>query len=334
MTAGARAARLVDVARLAGVSPMTVSNVINDRVGFTEETRRRVLDAIAETGYQPNRAAQHLRTRRARRVGFHLIGEQLDIRNPFALSLLRPLVRAADARNYRVTVMAHPVASPDEFRNDATARDVDGFILSDCDLGDYRVEILSELQVPFVVMGRTLPDQPQTWVDIDNRVAIEEMVDLLVDRGHKSFSYLGYADDHYWAVERRDGVQARLAHHGLRLPESRILKATQDQLAPLLHEIIGSEARPSVLVTGSDSIAVVAVTIAQSYGLVVGRDIAVTGFDGCSLESIVDPPLTTVQIPVPEIAEALIDRFVREMDGPTHDAGTLVPTRILQGASA
>jgi len=333
MTPSGRA-RLVDVARMAEVSPMTVSNVINDRVGFTEETRRRVLAAIEETGYQPNRAAQHLRTRRARQVAFHLTGEQLDVRNPFALSLLKPLARAADALRYRVTVTVQPVVSPEEFRSDVLARDVDGYVLTDCPPGDYRVEILTEHRVPFVVMGRTLPSQPQSWVDIDNRRAIEEMVDYLVERGHTTFGYAGYAEDHYWVTDRRDAVRERLAYHGLRLPKSRTLQGTYDQLPQVLGRLMRSKHRPSALLTGSDSIAVAAVNVAHANGLTVGHDIAVTGFDGFSLESIVDPPLTTVQIPTAEIAEALIDRFVRETEGPTQAPGTIVPTHILQGGSA
>lgn len=333
MTKGGRA-RLVDVARLAGVSPMTVSNVINDRVGFTEETRRRVLDAIAETGYQPNRAAQHLRTRRSQQVAFHLTGEQLDLRNPFSLSLLKPLVRAADAHQYRVTVKTHPVASPEEFRSDVLAGHVDGFILSDCDLGDYRAAILTELGVPFVVMGRTLPEQPQAWVDIDNRAAMAEMVDHLVERGHTRFGYLGYDDDHYWAVDRRDGVRDRLAHHGLRLPPSRVLRGGPDEIRGLVRKVLTGRHRPTALVTGSDSIAVAAVNVAHSLGLDVGSDVAVTGFDGCSLESIVDPTLTTVQIPVLAVAEALMTRFVRETSGTSGEPGTILPTHILRGGSA
>lgn len=333
MTPSGRA-RLVDVARLAGVSPMTVSNVINERVGFTEETRRRVLEAIEETGYQPNRAAQRLRTRRARQVGFHLTGEQLDVRNPFSMSLLKPLVRAADALHYRVTVTVQPTVSPDEFRNDVLARDVDGYILSDCPPGDHRVEILIEHRVPFVVMGRTLPEQPQCWVDIDNRAAIAEMVDYLVERGHRTFGYVGYEDDHYWAVDRREAARERLAHHGLKLPRSRTLEGAYEDLPAALGALMRSKRRPMALLTGSDSIALAAINVAHANGLSVGRDIAVTGFDGCSLESIVDPPLTTVQIPVTNIADALMDRFVRETDLPTHEPGVVVPTRILRGASA
>lgn len=334
MTPNGRA-RLVDVARVAAVSPMTVSNVINDRVGFTEETRLRVLAAIKETGYQPNRVAQHLRTQRARQVAFHLTGEQLDVRNPFALSLLKPLVRAADALHYRVSVTVQAVVSPEEFRNDVRAQDVDGYVLTDCPPGDYRVEILTEQRVPFVAMGRTLPDQPQNWVDIDNRRAMEEMVDYLVERGHTTFGYAGYAEDQYWVADRLDAVRGRLAHHGLRLPKSRTLAGTADQLPMVLGRLMRSKYCPSALLTGSDSIAVTAVNVAHANGLTVGRDIAVTGFDGISLESVVDPPLTTVQIPIVEIAEALVGRFVRETEqGPTQAPGTIVPTRILQGGTA
>jgi len=75
--------RIVDVAREAGVSAQTVSNVVNDRVGFSEETRQRVLTAVRRTGYRPNRAARNLRTRRSGQLGLHLPADHLSVQNAF-----------------------------------------------------------------------------------------------------------------------------------------------------------------------------------------------------------------------------------------------------------
>jgi DNA-binding LacI/PurR family transcriptional regulator len=327
-------ARLVDVAQLAGVSPQTVSNVMNDRPGFTEITRKRVLDAVAKTGYRPNRAAQHLRTRRARQVAFHLTDGQLDVRNPWVVGLLKALVSAADAHEFRVTVLTSVEATHGSFQRDVASRDVDGFILSDSDMSDERTRILAENGVPFAVMGRTPPHLPQSWVDVDDFTAMASVVDHLVARGHTSFGYLGNAGTEYWTTDRRNGVLSRLAHHGIDLPPDRVRSTTPETVTERVQDFLQESDRPTALITGSDSIAIKAVNCAHAAGLTVGRDLAVTGFDGCALEALVDPPLTTVRIPLEAVAEALMDRLVRELEQPTGDPGLILPTTLVVGGSA
>src|SRR3954471_16982938 len=92
--AGPARPRIVDVAALARVSTQTVSNVINGRGGFTDDTRARGQDAIEQLGFQPKHHAQALRSRRTMLLGFDMSGEQLDVSNPFTVTFLRALVRA------------------------------------------------------------------------------------------------------------------------------------------------------------------------------------------------------------------------------------------------
>ncbi len=323
------------MAKVAGVSAQTVSNVMNGRDGCTEETRRRVLAAIEHTGYRPNRAAQNLRTRRARQIGFHLTRAQMDVRNPFTLTLLRYLVNAATQAGYRVVVLTQSEATPDSFRAEVEARDVDGFVLSDCDVLDYRTELLHELRVPFVVMGRTPPALPQTWVDVDNVAAMAAVVDHLVGKGHRTFAYLGYAGPQFWVLERREGARQRLEAHGFTLADRFVVATTPESLQEDVEAFLREPGRPSAMITGSDSIAVTVVNVAHSLGLVVGRDIAVTGFDGCALDAIVSPPLTTVRVPVADVAGAIVARFVRLVEeGHADDAGLVLPTSLLIGGTA
>jgi len=329
-----RRVRIGDVADVAGVSAQTVSNVMNGRPGHSEQTRRRVLAAIESTGYRPNRAAQNLRMRRARQIGFHLTRAQMDVRNPFTLTLLRYLVNAATPAGYRVVVLTQAEATPTSFSEEATARDVDGFVLSDCDVEDYRVARLHELGTPFVVMGRTPPDLPQTWVDVDNKAAMADVVDHLIERGHRTFGYLGYTGPQFWAVERREGTRERLEARGFDIPDRGIVSTTPDDLSRDVRAFLQRPGRPSAVITGSDSIAVVVVNAAHALGLEVGRDLAVTGFDGCALDSIVSPALTTVRVPVAEVAEAIVARFVRLVEnGEADDAGLVLPTTLEVGGT-
>ena len=326
--------RIVDVARVAGVSAQTVSNVMNDRVGFSEDTRRRVLDAVRETGYRPNRAARHLRTRRTGQVAFHLSSVQMDVRNPFTLTLLRHLIREADERGYRITVLTDTSPNPDHFRADVEQGEVDGYLLSDCDLGDHRVAILSESGTPFAVMGRTRPDQPQTWVDLDNAGSMRMLVDHVVAAGHREIAYLRYPGTGYWEDERLDGVRDGLEAHGLRLRADRVLVGEMDDVPRLVRPLLSRSDRPTALLTSSDSLAVRAVAVTHALGLVPGRDVAVTGFDGCALETVTDPPLTTAQIPVADVAAVLFDRLIRVIEGVDAEPGRLLPTTLFRGGSA
>lgn len=322
--------RIVDVAERAGVSPQTVSNVINGRAGFTPATRKRVERAIAEMDFQPNRFAQSLRSQRTGLIGFDMAQHQLDISNPFTLSLLQGLVRAAERHGQRVLVFTHEEDKPEDFRATATAGLVDGFVLSDSTVGDPRVEVLDETEVPFVVLGRTADDDSHTWLDVDNAAAMRAPIDLLVDQGCREFAFVTYSGAQHWNRDRRRGAREALATHGLRLPRDRVVSgSTLNAIRRRLPELLTGPDRPDAVVTSSDSIAVLVLGVATSLGLRVGRDIALTGFDDGPLSTLVSPELTSVALPVDEMAERLMTLLSSRIAGDPHTGGHYVSTRLV-----
>jgi DNA-binding LacI/PurR family transcriptional regulator len=335
-TPGKARSDINDVARLARVSRQTVSNVLNNRTGYSEDTRARVLRAIEELDYQPHRAARSLRSQRTMQLGYHMPGEQLAADNAFVLGFIQALVRGAAYRGHHVLVFTEQDDELEVFRELVAIRGVDGFILSGSRGDDPRARYLHEAGVPFATFGRTAAHLPQTWVDIDSVAAVASAVDYLVDRGHESFAYLGYAAQKQWDVERLEGYRKGLADHGLRISErsiiqGRTLQAVHGQVLRLLER----KRRPTAIVSGSDVLAAVAVNAAKSMGLRVGQDVAVTGFDGGFVQQMTEPVLTSVRIPVDRIADELIGCCLREIDeGPTDAVGVLVPTEIAVGGSA
>jgi DNA-binding LacI/PurR family transcriptional regulator len=325
-----------DVARLARVSRQTVSNVLNNRTGYSEETRARVLRAIEELDYQPHRAARSLRSQRTMQLGYHMPVEQLAADNAFVLGFIQALVRGAAYRGHHVLVFTEQDDELEVFRELVAIRGVDGFILSGSRVDDPRARYLQEAGVPFAIFGRTAAHLPQTWVDIDSVAAVGSAVDYLVDRGHESFAYVGYAAQNYWDLERLEGFRKGLADHGLRVAERSILQgSTLDAVHGQVLRLLGRKRRPTAIVSGSDVLAAVAVNAAKSMGLRVGQDVAVTGFDGGFVQQMTEPVLTSVRIPVDRIADELVGRCLREIDeGPTDAPGLLVPTEIAVGGSA
>ena len=330
-----RRARIVDVARHAGVSPQTVSNVINGRNGFTEPTRLKVERAIADLGFQPNRFAQSLRSHRTGLIGFDMVRQQLDVSNPFTVGLLHSLVPAAASLDRRVLVFTHEEGRPEEFHATATAGLVDGFILSDSTAGDIRAQVLQDLGVPFVVMGRPVTRDPIVALDIDNVAAMRLAVSHVVAQGCRDVAYIGYGGSAHWNVDRRQGARIALRESGITLPRHRQLTGTTlKSIRSRLPGFLTSNGVPDAVVTSSDSIAMSVVATASVLGIEVGKDLAVTGFDNGPLATMVSPEITSVAVPVEPIAKHLLEMLELLLGGQPVPQVPDVATKLVIRASS
>lgn len=327
--------RIKDVALASGVSAQTVSNVLNNRPGFTDETRDRVLRAVAEIGYVRDPAGRQLRTGESRRFAFSMTQEDLDPRNPFAMTFLKAIVSAAEELDRRVIILDHESEADGSFAADLIGGEADGFIFINSSPGDYRVRLLEQHSVPFALMGRTLPEQSQSWIDIDNANAIGTAVDHVVGRGFRRLAFAGFVSEREWLHDRVRGFRESAARHDLPVEDGFILEDSSAGLEERLRELLRRPDPPTAIITASDSIGVMAINIAHAEGIDVGTDLAVTGFDGGVLASLVIPNLTTVAIPVHEVAHRLMRRLADEVEnGRSSRAGEIIDTELVRGGSA
>ena len=131
------------MASLAKVSRQTVTNVLYNRTGYySQDTRDRVLRAIAELNYQPHRAARSLRSQRTMQLGFHTAAEQLAPDNAFVLNFIQDLVRAVAQRGHHILVFTENGDELEAFGKLVAMHGVDGFILSGSRVDDPRVQFL------------------------------------------------------------------------------------------------------------------------------------------------------------------------------------------------
>jgi DNA-binding LacI/PurR family transcriptional regulator len=322
-----------DVADAAGVGRQTVSNVLNGTGRVGAAARERVLEVVAELGYHPHHGARSLRTRRTMQLGYLMTGIQLDPSNLIMMQFLQSLVAAAAKHHYRV-VIAYDADSREAIRQLIASRTVDAFVLSDLQPGDPRAELLCELDVPFACFGRTGPGLPQYWADFDNAGAEAAAVHHVLGQGYTRLGYIGYASASYWDIAREAGFRAGLASHGIPGDGAALLQVDDDAAAPAQIRSFISSARPDAVLTGSDKIAATVYDVAAELNLSVGRDLAVTGFDGSIRAELLHPRLTTVAIPVDDIARHVVGRALRQIDqGPDSEPGEIIPTRLRPAAS-
>jgi DNA-binding LacI/PurR family transcriptional regulator len=320
-----------DVARAAGVSHQTVSNVLNGtgRVGMA--TRARVDAAIAELNYHPHAGAASLRTRRSGRIAYPIGSGDLGPLNTIMLEFVESLTSAAGRHDHHLVLAAGGVAGMTDVEHLLRSGAADAVVLANIGPNDERVATLARRGVPFACFGRTEPDMPQSWIDVDSRGGVRQVTEHLIGLGHVHIAFLGYARQSRADLEREAGYRDAMdaagiaARVGLPEPDPRQVRWAIERL------LMSS---PTAIVTGSDVLASAVYAAAGRHGRQIGSDLAVTGFDGSMVGRLLTPALTTLAMPVGYIAEALVTRALAEIGGRTGDPGELVRAELVLGASS
>jgi LacI family transcriptional regulator len=156
----------------------------------------------------------------------------------------------------------------------------------------------------------------------------------VAERGCTRPAYIGYASGTYWDAEREAGFRAGLARCGIPGEGAGLLRVDHD--ASARDEILSflASARPDAVLTGSDLIAVIVYGAAAELDLRVGRDLAVVGFDGSVSSALLHPRLTSVILPVEDIACRIVARALRQIEhGYDGGPGEMVVTGLREGGS-
>jgi DNA-binding LacI/PurR family transcriptional regulator len=325
-----------DVARAAGVGRQTVSNVLNGSGRVGEATKARVLEAVAALGFYPHHGARSLRSHRTRQLAYVMPHIQLLPGNYIMQQFLQALAAASAQRSHAMMVVVPDEDPRGEMRRLIASRTVDAFLLSDLQPGDPRVVLLAEAGMPFACFGRVGPGLPQHWVDIDNHEAIVRAVEHVLARGFGRVAFAGYRTANHWDHERVAGFRAAMARHGVPGGQARVLLVEEADEAGARRRIrsLLTGVRPDAIVTGSDRLAAAVYGVAAELRLRIGYDLGITGFDGSVTAGLLHPRLTSVTIPVEDIAARVIARALGQLDhGPDERPGEVVPAILRLGDS-
>ncbi|MFE7520194.1 LacI family DNA-binding transcriptional regulator [Streptomyces halstedii] len=312
--------RIKDVARHAGVSEKTVSNVLNDYVHVSERTRRVVQEAIDHLGYRVNLAGRHLRSGRTGVIA--LVVPELDV--PYFAELARHVVREAERRS--LTVLIHQSGGDRERERAALAGFgsdfVDGVILSPLALAPDDLRAHTGVP-PTVLLGELLTDGAD-HVAIDNERAAREATEHLLALGRRRVLTVGGRDDPGvgTAQARTRGYRAALAAAGIALDPASLLPVEAFHMADgaaAVRRVLAEGIRPDALLCLNDQLALGALRALHEYGARVPQDVAVIGFDDVEGGRFSVPALSTVapdKEAVARVAVALLLRRIEEATRP------------------
>lgn len=304
--------KMRDVAERAGVSPATVSRVLNGAASVQPEYRDRVLKVIEELGYRPNRLASNLRRQKAEIIGVVVS----DIENPHFSQMVRAVEDAAYRQGYRVLLCNTDETAEKQrsYLEVLAAERVLGVIIAPSDPGGAEIGELLDLGIPVVAFDRTVKDPRADAVIGDNAAGARRATEYLIQAGHKNIGLVSGSGGvetgaerltGYEAAMRESGLKPRSAYGGFRIEEGRA--ATM--------QLLVEDIPLTALVVNNNLMTIGALKAIRDHSLRVPQDIALVAIDDPFWAEFVEPPLTTLAQPVRKMADAAVELLFERIGG-------------------
>ncbi len=313
------AVTIYDVARHAGVSPRTVSNVVNDFAFVSAATRERVKRSIDALGYQPNPTARNLRRGRTGMVALAL-PEPLHV--PYFSELSSFVLDEVAKRSY-TAVIEQTDGDPDRERSLLSANDrgrlFDGFIFSPLGLNSQEITGIT-LKVPVVLLGERVRAGPFDHVAVDNVAAARCAVEHLLSLGRRRVAAIGHQPYETGETARlrtqgyREALRAAGVAYNTRLV-ARTARFHRSDGADAMRRLLALPKPPDAVFCYNDLLAIGAIFTLLRSGLRVPEDVAVVGFDDIEEGQYLMPSLTTIAPDKQKIASLAVEQLFKRLEG-------------------
>ncbi|MEM6306545.1 MAG: LacI family DNA-binding transcriptional regulator [Pseudomonadota bacterium] len=315
----AKSVTIKSLAAYLGLTVGTVSRALNGYADISPATRDRVQKAAQELGYRPNQNARRLSMGTSETVCYLMPRQIGTTVEPFVAQLLSGLGESLNKRDWDLLVSHADTAQDDLTKLDKMLRSgrVSGVVISRPLKNDPRIKLLQNLNIPFVVHGRTTACDTYAWYDVDGEEAMVTAVNHFVAQGHRRIAFISAPLHHQFAQQRLDGYRRGLNHNGL-IADHDYVQITEfsdhgGQMAAAA--LLDLPHPPTAIVCVSDSVALGAMAAIRDRDLTIGHDISVIGYDGLSFGGHANPPLTTLAQPQAHAGRRLGDMLLAIIDG-------------------
>jgi len=303
-----------EVAKMANVSPSTVSRVLGGKIPVAEETKTKVLAAIAKLNYRPNIVAQSLKGGRFRSIGLIVP----NVRSLVFPAAIRGIEDVAMKHGY-IVVLCNTDENPEQekaYIQGLRSRLVDGFIFSTARPDYHNIKALEEEEFPVVLLIRQMGSSANAVV-VDNFNGAYQATQYLIARGLKRIGLINGALDIQLYQERFRGYQQAMQEGGLPLPDGAVLHGVYGwedahrETMRMLHDGV----RVDAFFATNDPKAAGVMRAIKDFGLTIPKDISVMGFDNIDIAPLLDPPLTTVAQPFYKMGATACEQLIKIIEG-------------------
>lgn len=311
-----------DVAALAGVSPSTVSRTCKNHPAISEQTKKKVREAMEQLGYEPNFQASSLANQCSRTIGIILPpSKQETYQNAFFLEVIHGISRYCNQKQYMNTVITGENEEEilDTVRMMVRNGMAESFIMLYSRESDPVTEYLYEEGLLYALIGKAYKNANQTiYVDNDNVLAAREAAGYLIRLGHERIAFLSGDSSLLVHGDRKVGYQLSLAEHGLPFCESLCVEVPhiREESLKAIDALLEGENRPTAALVSDDILAVALERACISRGLSIPEDLSVISFNNSLLAEFTVPPLTSVDINPAQLGREAAAQIISHMESP------------------
>ena len=305
-----------DVAQAAGVSRQTVSRAMNDKNEISQETKERVMRAVEELGYRPNRMAQSMVTQRTHMVGMLMA----DITNPFFPEVTRGVQDVAQANGYNVFVCNTDDRESLELQEmrSLAAQGVDGIIVFSHSASEENLRAFADTYQPMVFVNRALEHPHVSYMMVDNFLGAQLAVAHFATKQRTQIGMLTNNSATYLSSRRLIGFKKSLSDYSLPFAENRIIPEapTLEGGYQAAHQLLDRYPEINAIFTYNDLMAIGALRACNERGRRVPEDIALIGFDDIQLARMTTPALSTIHVDKYALGQMAMNRVMEMINNP------------------
>lgn len=321
---------IVDVARRAGVSYVTVSRVINNQAYVKEETRQRVQQALTELGYVANRQARSLRSGRTHTIGLLV----RDLGTGYIGEIIRGIDGELSDRQYDLMLYTTHwrMRSESDYVATLTRGMVDGLLLILPRTPESYLENLGKRRFPHVLIDHQGVDQNGPAVGAANRQGGYDATAYLLKLGHRRIGFISGDPSLGCSIERGQGYRAALREHNVALDPCLVVEGDFMQSSGYRHakELLQLPVPPTAIFASNDVMAFGVMEAVREQGLRIPEDISIVGFDDIPQAASVHPALTTVRQPLEEMGRMATRMLFGYLEDPSRPQERIeLPTQLV-----
>ena len=321
--------KIKDVAKLAGVSPASVSLALNEKPYVRKEVKERIYRAVEDLGYRPNIVARSLRKKKTGIIGLVLS----DIANPFYPEIARGVEERAREYGFNV-ILCNTDNDPSQERNSIEillSRQIDGLIITSARSTDNLKEYLRE-DCPIVLVNRDPFPGRFDFVGIDNISSARMVVNHLIKLGHQRIAFIEGEPASPASFGRYEGYTRALGEAGISVQENYVkvgyLKYESGYRVAI--SFLGEVPPPTAVFCANDMMALGAIDACAEKRMKVPQDVAIVGFDDMWVASLKNVQLTTVRQPRYQMGVKAVDLMIERITGKRSEIKRVIlPTKLV-----
>lgn len=311
-----------DIAKMAGVSPATVSKIMNNYGGISEATRKKVFKIIEDTNYQPTFSAKSLATKKSNLIGLIYAGKiNVDFKHPFFNEVVNNFKKSVGALGYDLLLFSNEkfYQGESQYLERCKHFHVDGCLVIAGDEIEEAVHEIAQSQIPCIGIDLKLEGPHSSYIMTDNAKIGMKVVEFLYLNQVRKVAYIGGKQDSLIASIRNDGYIEAMKKFGLPIRDEWTLYGDffEESGYQLMKEILSCDEYPQAVFAASDMMALGALKAIKEKGLSVPEDIQLIGCDDIEACRYSDPPLTTVKQDkqkLGKLAAYMLDDLIRDQN--------------------